>query len=95
MVRRFLLFSWAAPLIRGVKRYRNKHGGIGRVLNIQRRVETAVAVGEHGRVARGLNKEQTARGWCVMEALLTLMTVIAILDGEGGVPHPHYRCGRV
>ena len=95
MVRRFLLFSWAAPLIRGVKRHRDKHGGTGHVLNIQRRVETAVAVGEYGRVARGLNKERTARGWCVMEALLTLGTVFSSLAGEGDIPHPHFRCGRV
>ena len=95
MVRLHLLFSWAAPLIRGVKRHRDKHGDTGRVLNIQRRVETAIAVGEYGRVARGLNKEQTARGWCVMEALLTLSTVFTSLAGEGDVPHPHFRCGRV
>jgi hypothetical protein len=34
-------------------------------------------------------------GWRVCKALLTLISVFAILDGEGEVPHPHYRCGRV
>jgi hypothetical protein len=43
----------------------------------------------------GVYHELTALGWRVFKALLTLMSVFAILDGEGGVPHPHYRCGRV
>ena len=65
------------------------------MLKDQRRVEAAMAVGKDGREARGLNKELTTIGWRVTGAPLTLITVFTSLAGEGGVPHPHFRCGRV
>jgi len=46
-------------------------------------------------MALRLNEELTAKGRCVIKALLTLITIFTSLAGEGGVPHPHYPCGRV
>lgn len=62
---------------------------------ISTRLKRQIPYWKVGNLALGFINELTAMGWSVFKALLTLISVFAILDGEGGFPHPRYRRGRV